>query len=143
MPKSAASCLYQRDPCQTRESSRVDADKSCQALSVSSKALKACIFPRPWLDLGPAAPTELSSPLVGPRSVLSLVWKCPNAAGAQEVQVGSSLQPTPGTATCLHLGCLRAGARSNGVAGASADTDLAKNLSHLNLLERDFAGSSN
>lgn len=59
------------------------------------------------------------------------------------MQVGSSLQPTPGTATCLHLGCLRAGARSNGVASASADTDLAKNLSHLNLLERDFAGSSN
>lgn len=70
-----AACT-QRDPCQTRESSRVDADKSCQALSISSKALKACIFPRLWLDLGLAAPTELSSSSVGPRSVLSLVWRC-------------------------------------------------------------------
>lgn len=50
-----------------RESSRTDADKSCQALSVSYKALQACVFPSPWPDLGLAAPAELSSPLIGPR----------------------------------------------------------------------------
>lgn len=54
----------------------------------------------------------------------------------------SSPQPTPGTAARLRLGRLGAGARSDGVAGADVDVELARHLLHLNLLERDFAGSS-